>query len=89
MRDEIERNRILQNLITTDSQTIDVPEVSGAVSIMHAFASRLTVPATDIQLHLDRMLAPEFRKGTKLNLNRQLGNGRPDWPQQAAKGRQD
>ena len=78
LADEIERNRILQNLITTDSQTIDVPEVSGAVSIMHAFASRLTVPATDIQLHLDRMLAPEFRKGTKLNLNRQLGNGRPD-----------
>lgn len=76
LEDELQRNRSLQNLLTTESRDLDVPETSGNHNLIAFFVSRLEdAPGGELQLHLDRMLAPEFRKGTKLNLNRALGNG--------------
>lgn len=79
LRDEVQRNASLRNLITTESRTVDVPETSGFHGVIGFFVGKLAnAPANEIQLHLDRMLAPEFRKGGKMNLNRGLGNGRDD-----------
>jgi hypothetical protein len=75
LEDETTRNAMLKSLITSDSQMIDVPEMTGTSGIIGWFAERVTVAANIKQEHLDRMLAPELRKGGKLNLNRVLGNG--------------
>lgn len=85
--DEAERNPALRRLLATDSRSFDVPETTGRQSIVQIFSrqfgltdnqSPFTVNSQDVQIHLDRMLAVELRKGNKLNLNRALGNGRAD-----------
>jgi hypothetical protein len=79
LSDEVQRNATLKNLITTESWALDVPETRGHFSVSHFVLSRLVGAAsTNPEVHLERILAPEFRKGSLLNLNRQLGNGRND-----------
>ena len=72
--DAADRNEALRHLLTTESRSVDSPEVAGEHSILHMIASKVAAPG-NLQAHLDRMLAVELRKGSKLNLNRPLGNG--------------
>ena len=65
----------LKNLLTTESRSLESPEFAGDTGFLQLLASKLdtaSVPIVAQQFHLDRMVAPEFRKGSKLNLNRQL-----------------
>ncbi|QDV82811.1 hypothetical protein [Planctomycetes bacterium TBK1r] len=76
--DAVRRNAALRNLITVESRSVDSPEVPGAPSLGRLLAEKLriaSVPYLEQQVHLDRMLAVELRKGSKLNVNRALGNG--------------
>ena len=76
LEDELKQNPTLASLITTESRSIDVPEFGGYGHIISFIRQKLTgTPNQDI---LDRMLAPELRKGAKMNLNRQVGNGLAD-----------
>ncbi|WP_253158371.1 hypothetical protein [Stieleria tagensis] len=82
--DAADRNEALARIITTDSRSVDSPEMPGFNSALHLFARRFADepsadPAVGIQSTLlSRMLAVELRKGSKLNLNRQLGNIQDD-----------
>ncbi|WP_147868834.1 hypothetical protein [Stieleria maiorica] len=76
--DAVRRNEALRNLITVESRSVDSPEVPGMPSLVRMLAEKLriaSVPYIEQQAHLDRMLAVELRKGSKLNVNRALGNG--------------
>ncbi|QDT60246.1 hypothetical protein SV7mr_27660 [Stieleria bergensis] len=89
--DAAERNPALKNQLGIDSRSFDVPEIPGHTSFVQLLAARLgetgrvagegpaLAPAVQ-QSHLDRMLAVELRKGSKLNLNRAIGNGANDNP---------
>ena len=82
--DAADRNEALRRLVTTESRAVDSPEVPGQASLLHMMAERFAEhaartgsaqPAANVQSTLlNRMLAVELRKGSKLNLNRQLGN---------------
>ncbi len=74
--DAADANESLRRLLTTESRSLDVPEVVGAHDVLHLVERKIT--AANKQIHLDRMLAVELRKGSKLNLNRPLGNGSND-----------
>ena len=82
--DEIDRNPALRDQITTESRTILTPEHRGYRSMVDFFQSRLQMPTASVTerqalvRNIALMLAPEFRKGELLNLNRQLGNGVDD-----------
>lgn len=98
LSDAAQRNEALGRVLTTESRSVDSPEVPGEVSLLHLIASRfqdhatrVTAPDASIppapagppnrrtqSTHLSRMLAVELRKGSKLNLNRQLGNIQDD-----------
>lgn len=88
LSDAAERNEALPRLLTTESRSVDSPEVPGMPSLLHLIAERFerhstatggTEPDDRVQsVLLNRMLAVELRKGSKLNLNRQLGNNRTD-----------
>ncbi len=71
--DAADANEALRRLLTTESRSLESPELVGEHDIIHLIASKLA--ATSPQVNLDRMLAVELRKGSKLNLNRPLGNG--------------
>ena len=75
--DAADSNEALRRLLTTESRSVDSPEAVGELSVVHMFAERLQsagLPNAAQRNHLSRMLAVELRKGSKLNLNRQLGN---------------
>ncbi|TWU07649.1 hypothetical protein [Stieleria varia] len=72
--DEADRNPALRRLLTTESRSFDTPETIGALSMVHVMAQKMNTTGSK-QPHLDRMLAVELRRGSKLNLNRPLGNG--------------
>lgn len=88
LTDAAEQNEALPRLITTESRSVDSPEVPGLPSLVSLISQRFQlhnargggpVPANGIQSTLlNRMLAIELRKGSKLNLNRQIGNTRAD-----------
>ncbi|MEO1527889.1 MAG: hypothetical protein AAFX06_20855 [Planctomycetota bacterium] len=73
--DVADENEALRRLLTTESRSLDSPELIEDFSVMHLFAERFSGLAQDQHaLHIQRMLALELRKGSKLNLNRQIGN---------------
>ncbi len=77
--DELQRNQSLRNLITAESRSVDVPETTGFDGIVAYFSSKVnSATPAEKQIDLYRMIAPEFRKGAKLNINRALGNGQDD-----------
>ncbi|MCD0461802.1 hypothetical protein LOC72_20210 [Roseiconus lacunae] len=88
LSDAADRNEALDRLITTESRSVDSPEVPGLPSLLHLIAERFerhatatggTEPDDRVQATLlNRMLAVELRKGSKLNLNRQIGNNRTE-----------
>lgn len=84
LSDAAQRNEALTRLVTTESRAVDSPEVPGLVSIVQLFADRIAQePSADPDLRIqttliNRMLAVELRKGSKLNLNRQIGNEQRD-----------
>ncbi|KAA5540692.1 hypothetical protein FYK55_20080 [Roseiconus nitratireducens] len=82
--DAANRNEALRRLLVTDSRSVDSPELPGGISFVHLFADKFgpaaspTLPLNQQPTHLQRMLAVELRKGSKLNLNRQIGNEQDD-----------
>lgn len=81
--DAAQRNEALPRLLTTESRAVDSPEVPGQASLLHLIAQRFadhqarrgsSPPRQSQSTLLNRMLAVELRKGSKLNLNRQIGN---------------
>ncbi|WP_182865786.1 hypothetical protein [Stieleria mannarensis] len=77
LRDAANRNEALRRLLVTDSRSVDSPELPGEDGIVQFLADKLgTGVASNEQIH--RMLALELRKGSKLNLNRQIGNEQDD-----------
>ncbi|MGV3484441.1 MAG: hypothetical protein ACO1RT_08485 [Planctomycetaceae bacterium] len=81
--DAADQNEALERLITFDSRSLDVVELPGGQSIVQFMIDRLpaTIAQSNPQLvneQIERMLAVELRKGSKLNLNRSLANGNND-----------
>nr|WP_143548092.1 hypothetical protein [Rhodopirellula sp. SM50] len=77
LRDAANRNEALRRLLVSDSRSVDSPELPGEDGFLQFLADKLpTAVRTNAQLH--RMLALELRKGSKLNLNRQIGNEQDD-----------
>ncbi|MCG8648244.1 MAG: hypothetical protein MI861_00335, partial [Pirellulales bacterium] len=90
----LRNNPQLERLITTESRSQRVPEMSGyggsssmLGSAVDLYVSRLEqfmgpsnnpTNIANIENTLTKMLAVELRKGTKLNLNRPIGNGLDD-----------
>ncbi|OYP32178.1 hypothetical protein CGZ80_20495 [Rhodopirellula sp. MGV] len=87
LSDAVTRNKAIRNLIATESRSLESPELPGESSFLQLLGSKLVLPGASSQIqlgfqqsHIDRMVAVELRKGQKLNLNRQLGNGQNDNP---------
>ncbi|MEO1618692.1 MAG: hypothetical protein AAFV88_22775 [Planctomycetota bacterium] len=83
LRDAADRNEALSRLLTVESRSVDSPEIPGVAGAVQLFIQKLPQASDErdrqllaIQLH--RMLGVELRKGSKLNLNRPLGNGSDD-----------
>jgi hypothetical protein len=78
--DAADRNEALRRLLVTESRSVDSPELPGDLGFVQFMARKIgnIVPAESKNLHVRRMLAVELRKGSKLNLNRQIGNEQDD-----------
>ncbi|MEM6469150.1 MAG: hypothetical protein AAF802_06240 [Planctomycetota bacterium] len=78
--DAADRNEALRRLLTVESRSVDSPETPGLSGMVQLLLGKLP-PAGNAQqrrarsIQLQRMLGLELRKGSKLNLNRSLGNG--------------
>lgn len=81
--DVADRNEAIDRLVSFDSRSLDVVELPGGQSIVQFVISRLPAglrqssPET-INAQIERVVALELRKGSRLNLNRPLGNGQND-----------
>ena len=88
--DAADRNKSLTRLLATESRSVESPEIPGVSGFVQLLSSKLRLhqrvapppPDADAQRalsyqqsHIDRMVAVELRKGSKLNLNRRIGNG--------------
>ena len=78
LEDVADNNESLRRLLTTESRSLDIPEIAGDIDVIHLFSRKLSMLPAQQQVHLDRMLGIELRKGSKLNLNRPLSNGSND-----------
>ncbi|HBJ34375.1 MAG TPA: hypothetical protein DDZ51_06345 [Planctomycetaceae bacterium] len=72
-------NEALTRLLTFEGRSLDVVELPGGQSIIQFVVSRLPDAIKNdrnaVNTQVQRMLGVELRKGSKLNLNRPLGNG--------------
>ena len=78
--EEVNRNAALKSLITTDSRDVEVPELGDYAHFISFIREKFAAASGGqlAQVEVDKMVAPELRKGTRLNINRQLGNGDTD-----------
>lgn len=77
--DAAESNEALSRLLTFESRSLDVVELPGGQSVVQFIVSRLPDAIKNdrnlVNIQIQRMLGVELRKGSKLNINRPLGNG--------------
>lgn len=77
-------NEAIDRLVTFDSRSLDVVELPGGQSLVQFVMGRLPIAlrqanADVINAQIERVVALELRKGSRLNLNRPLGNGQDDF----------
>ena len=80
--DAAKSNPALTRLLTVESRSLDHAELPGGKTVAEFIVDRLPMPirtnASFVNQQIERMVAVEFRKGSKLNLNRPLSNGKDD-----------